>query len=1009
MASTTKSNKHVAVSRPLRRILPWQFSLVAVLPFAIVSLLALVWLFPQSRADVESSQLQFARLIASQTEGFLSRSVLQLEEVAMLPQGEAFNLRDVQLLLDTNVRSSESLRSIYVVGEDDRILALGVATLSKARQADLVGLDVSRFSFIREAARQRRPVWSNTFLSVIGGGLSVAVAVPAGPHVVVGEIELSSLTRFLETLVAKEAQRVLVLDRNGQVIADQDGRYTAQQLNLSNIPIVRDAMKATTSFSSEFPFEGRQMAGHVLKFDSPDWRVLVAQPTDIAYRQIRSITVTVGLGLLFSLLLGIGMALVLSHRLAQRFEALTRSARAISAGEISRPWPRTNITEFGELAADLQQMADTLHERERHVRDLLDATAEAIFGVDIRDGRCTFINPAGVRLYGYREPGELIGRNLLHLNDPRTEAAYAREEQEFLDRIRAGNAAHGDNEVIWRADGSSIPVEHWVFPIRRDGLVVGCVFSLIDIAERKQRELELEKYRNHLEELVATRTVELAHAKEAAEAATRAKSRFLANMSHEIRTPMNAILGYTQLMQRLPELSGKLKNYTAVIARSSDHLLALINDILEMSKIEAGSISLQQEDLNLRSLMKDIESMLKMRASEKGLALEFDVSPRIPAIMHADATKLRQVLVNIIGNAIKFTDHGGIGIRAGVNSSDGQNVCVRIEIADTGPGIAEHEQAQVFDAFEQAESGRLKGGTGLGMAISRQYARMMGGDLTFDSTLGRGTTLHFTFVAQRRQGAALETPKLPARRIMKLAPASAQPRILIVDDVESNREILRLLLAEVGLAEIREVADGRVALELVEQWRPDVILMDRRMPGIDGLQLTRMIKGLPQASEIRIVMVTASAFAEDRQLAFDSGADGFVSKPFREQEILTEIKRVCPQVVYEYESVQSKTQTLIPDADCRHDVTGLEQTLVADLIGMIECGDVLRFENSIAQHLKASNPDLHDYLFQLAQKFDYDRIVAILRQAPGPTEDSNGEGTGGSIRKLSADLSEAGP
>jgi CheY-like chemotaxis protein len=453
-------------------------------------------------------------------------------------------------------------------------------------------------------------------------------------------------------------------------------------------------------------------------------------------------------------------------------------------------------------------------------------------------------------------------------------------------------------------------------------------------------------------------------------------------MSHEIRTPMNAILGYTQLMQRLPELNGKLKNYTTIIARSGDHLLALINAILEMSKIEAGGVTLQTEDINLRALMKDIESMLKMRALEKGLTLAFDIRPRIPTVMHTDATKLRQVLVNIIGNAIKFTDQGGISIRSTVQSNDAQTVVVGIEIADTGSGIAEHEKSKVFDPFEQTESGHRKGGTGLGMVISREYARMMGGDLTFDSTLGKGTTFHFTFTAQRRQDMVSETAAVTAKSILDLAPGSAQPKILIVDDVDSNREILRLMMEGVGFTEIKEVEDGKKVQAMVKLWQPDIVLMDRRMPGMDGLQATRAIRELPEAQNTQVIMVTASAFEEDRQLAMASGADGFVSKPFRETEMLYELQRVFPAIVYRCEDKESVGIPAVTYNDnWRNDMADIDAGLANELIDLIECGNVVRFEQVIVERLSGSAPLLCRHLKTLAEQFDYKNILSVLKIA----------------------------
>lgn len=500
-----------------------------------------------------------------------------------------------------------------------------------------------------------------------------------------------------------------------------------------------------------------------------------------------------------------------------------------------------------------------------------------------------------------------------------------------------------------------------------------------DLGIQAATERELQRHRNHLEELIKERTAALSVALGQAEAANRAKSIFLSNMSHEIRTPMNAILGYTQLMQRSPDLPPQIRKFADIIDKSGDHLLALINDVLEMSKIEAGRGTLQIEELNIRALMGDVHSMLKARSVEKGLAFTVNVDPAMPISIQTDSTKLRQILVNIIGNAIKFTDHGSIAVNAsGVELEDG-TVAIRIDIADTGPGISEQDLPKVFGAFEQTAAGRQKGGTGLGMPISRQYARMMGGDLAIDSEIGKGTTVHLNFVAQRSGEESAEQVS-DVQRVTAVAPGSALPRILIVDDVVSNRDLLRLTLQGIGLTELHEANDGSAAVALVHTWRPDIILMDRRMPGMDGIDATRAIRELSDGHDVRIIMVTASAFVEDRELAMANGVDGFVSKPFREADVFAEIQRLYPALNFEYAQSTAVSQPIGRDR-YQAEVAQLDVTLLADMVDMIQCGDVVRFEAVLEKRVSQHSPLLQVRLRELVEKFDYAGILAIFGSA----------------------------
>lgn len=699
-----------------------------------------------------------------------------------------------------------------------------------------------------------------------------------------------------------------------------------------------------------------------------------------------------GAGMLVLFVAKISQFIILRRTIVRPILQLTDATERVKAeADYRHRVPAEGTDEIARLAHNFNSMMDAIQARDEELRKLnlfqrtiLQNSAHSIISC-ATDGVVTSFNPAAERLLGYTadEVIDTVTPALWH--DPNEMADYARQLTEELGvMISAGFEVftarprrNQPEEREWsfiRKDGKRIPVSLSVTALRDENeQITGFVGLIYELTERKQAEAALRRHKEQLEETVQQRTVELLQARDAAEAANKAKSVFLANMSHELRTPLNAILGFSSMMRRDPLLSESQAENLDIINRSGEHLLKLINDVLEVAKIEAGRLQLEIAAFDLGGLVRDVTEMMQIRAREKGLQLLLDQSSEFPRYIKSDEARIRQILINLISNALKFTEQGGVTLRLGIKNNARQHLLIEVE--DSGPGIAPQDQARLFEPFVQLGEADAQRGTGLGLAITREFVQMMGGNIAVESTLGKGSLFRVDLPAELATSNDVLTPQTrKAGDVVGLAPDQPRFRIMIVEDQRENQLLLSRLMTTLGL-EVKIAENGEQCLHIFQDWKPDLIWMDRRMPVMDGMEATRRLREMPGGKGVKIVAVTASAFKEQQQEMLDAGMDDFVRKPYRLDEIYDCLAR---QLSVEYLYSTNPAEEELRSAELTPAMLSelpfsMREQLKDALVNL----DSERIANLI-QQISERNDTLGRTLTHLADYFDYPKILAAL-------------------------------
>ncbi len=660
----------------------------------------------------------------------------------------------------------------------------------------------------------------------------------------------------------------------------------------------------------------------------------------------------------------------------------------------------TDITERKRTQKELSRHRDHLEAQvQKRTADLdnsvsllsatIESTADGILVVDM-DGNISEYNKKFAELWNIpeevlesKDDEKLLGYVFEQLADPQSfqakvEELYEQPEKEDLSLIK-----FKDGRIF----------ERYSLPQRLGDHVIGRVWNFRDVTDRERTEEERQL------------------AKEAAESASHAKSEFLASMSHELRTPLNAILGFSGIMDRDLDTTPTQKEHLKTITRSGEHLLDLINDVLEISKIEAGRVVLDNTEFDLYQMLDALRSMFRIRASDKDLGLHFEHGPEVPQYIRADARRLRQVLMNLLSNAVKFTEHGSVTLRVGYQlpvisdqwpdggkqttddieqrTDEGQRI-LQFEVEDTGPGIASEEMDKLFDPFSQTKSGKIsQEGTGLGLPISQKFVHLMGGDISVASKEDQGSVFAFSIPVTEAEAKDVQQA-LPERRVVGLEPGQSAFRILVVDDVEDNRTLVVKLFEAVGF-ETREAKTGQEAVDMWEAWAPHLICMDMAMPVMDGYEATRRIRALEfkinnlklKIQKVPIIALTAVAFSEEQEKMLEAGCNDIVRKPLREADIFEAMHKYLG-VRYIYEDKQAggelqekmmAAELLVPDTfnDIPEDMLAeFEDALIELNAELIQ---------SIIERLRTHNNLVADCLLKLADNFQYDQILTYIQRA----------------------------
>jgi len=869
---------------PLRRHLFFQFLALSLLPLILVIAMAAAVTAKDLVQSVEGHTSALAFAVRDQLETRLSVRQRTVDLLGALLQRQPGSAVQEQALMHDAMRRDPYLESLYVTTSDGLVERVALASDTSLHEADLLGVDLASRPFYQASRRSLMPVWSDTFLSSLTGRVAAALAVPAGSRTVVAELSLQALSKAVQDLAAAQGNFIVVLDGHGRVIVHPDPALAPRQENLSQIELVRAGM-AGGHENGSFEWSGTRYVGSIAPVGPTGWSVLVAQPRDVVYRPLFRLGWALLGGSLLAVIGSSMAALLLSRRDERRYRRLLSAAEGLVKAEPqSEVW--FDVEEFAQLWRSLRSLFEQVEQRDKETRSarvqlqaVLDAATEvAVIATDAQ-GLITMFNRGAEKMLGYSSAA-VQGQTPATFHDRGELEARAAELS-----IQMGRPITGFETFVAVARQTGYEVRDWTY-VRQDGSHL-----LISLAVTAVRDLEGQVtgfLGVAVDQTARQHAASLEVARQAAEAASQAKSEFLSRVSHELRTPLNAMLGFVQLLELDPQhpLDGHQRGRLASVQQAGWHLVQLIEDVLDLSRIESGNLKVAIENIDVIRVLDDALQLISPALNRSTLSLlrtRAGAANEVPAMVSGDKTRLTQVLVNLLSNAIKYNLPNG-QVHVHIDSSTPGTT--RIEVADTGRGMSPAQLSRIFEPFNRLgqEQSDIQG-TGIGLVITKRLVELMGGQMQVQSEQGIGS--RFTVTLTSADGLA-QTPYDGEHADDEPPPGSPVRNVdvLYIEDNPVNSMLMESIVAMRPFCRLHLAGTASEGAALAARVRPDLIMLDLHLPDGSGVALLHRLQAINGLKHTQIVAVSADATQAQVDGVLAAGACAYLTKPVSVNDVL---------------------------------------------------------------------------------------------------------------------------